>query len=158
MQFQSRGKDSSKSSKKNKESKDGAASPSSGTRDATQSPSATPSSSTSALVNDIRNKPLPPNNAGFVQGEHGSITSQQPPQLPALGTQTSTPDRLSGSSSQNGGGTPTRHGSLPPTVVVSPSPMVSALHLAAFASFALPPGLLPLLFYTFPFTSLTLAA
>ncbi|SPN98966.1 related to B56-delta regulatory subunit of protein phosphatase 2A [Cephalotrichum gorgonifer] len=126
LPFQSRGKDSSKSSKKNKESKDGAASPSSQSRDQNQSPALTPSSSSSTLVNDSRNKPLPPNNAGFPPSEHGSITSQQPPQLPALGSQTSPPDRLAGSSAQNGGGTPTRIGSLPPTVIVSPSPMQHA--------------------------------
>ncbi|KAK8032433.1 hypothetical protein PG990_002167 [Apiospora arundinis] len=63
----SRGKSDSKSSKKNKDSKDGTASPSGSSRE-TQSPVLTPTSSTSTL-NDIRNKPLPPNNT---TADHGS--------------------------------------------------------------------------------------
>ncbi|KEZ39096.1 Protein phosphatase 2A regulatory B subunit [Scedosporium apiospermum] len=115
----SRGKDPNKSSKKNKEPKDGTASPAS-SRDSNQSPVQTPSSSTSTL-NDIRNKPLPPSNAGFRPGDHNAA-NQQAPQLPALGVQSS-PDRLAGSAATNGQGTPSRHGALPPTVIVSPSPM-----------------------------------
>jgi serine/threonine-protein phosphatase 2A regulatory subunit B' len=95
----------------------------SGGRDANQSPAVTPSSSSSTLANDIRNKPLPPNNAGFLSNEHGSGAGQQSAQLSALGSQGNTPDRL-GASAQNGSSTPNRLGSIPPTVVVSPSPMV----------------------------------
>lgn len=127
----SRGKDSNKSSKKNKEPKDGTASPAS-SRDSNQSPVQTPSSSTSTL-NDIRNKPLPPSNAGFRPGDHNA-SNQQAPQLPALGVQSS-PDRLAGSSATNGQGTPSRHGALPPTVIVSPSPMVGS----TFQSFPVAP-------------------
>ncbi|KAF7534985.1 hypothetical protein G7054_g5789 [Neopestalotiopsis clavispora] len=108
-----RGKSDSKSSKKNKDSKDGTASPSSGSRES-QSPNLTPSSSTSTL-NDIRNKPLPPNNRGDTgnAGQTGSPSGQ------------GTADRFgnlgSSQGSPNGSATPSRHGSLPPTVVISPS-------------------------------------
>ncbi|XWX00351.1 hypothetical protein V2A60_008371 [Cordyceps javanica] len=94
----SRGKDSTKSSKKNKDTKDGTASPSS--RDtSTQSPTLTPTSSTTA-VNDIRNKPLPPNSTdGLSQGAGGD-------RFGAMGA----------NSSPNG------NSRMPPTVVISPTP------------------------------------
>ncbi|KAI1334775.1 phosphatase 2A regulatory B subunit-domain-containing protein [Xylariaceae sp. FL0016] len=107
----SRGKSGDgKSSKKNKDSKEGTSSPSGGSRE-TQSPVLTPSSSTSTL-NDIRNKPLPPNNGGALGGDqaHGS---------PAPG-QGGGSDRF-GQQSPNGASTPSRLGTLPPTVVISPS-------------------------------------
>ncbi|KAG6272805.1 Serine/threonine-protein phosphatase 2A 56 kDa regulatory subunit delta isoform [Claviceps purpurea] len=108
-----RGKDVSKSSKKNKESKDGTSSPSS--RDSTtQSPVLTPNSSSTTL-NDIRNKPLP-SSAGH--GDHGSSNQSSNPGQPG----STPPDRfgpMAGSSSPNGGNTVPR---LPPTVVISPTP------------------------------------
>ncbi|KAF4412013.1 Serine/threonine-protein phosphatase 2A regulatory subunit delta isoform [Colletotrichum fructicola] len=93
----SRGKDKDPNKpKKNKDSKDGTASPSSvgSGRDANQSPNPTPSSSTTNL-SDSRNKPLPPNNAGAHGGE---------------------PNQPSPLSNQQA-----RHGTLPPTVIISPS-------------------------------------
>ncbi|KAI0408053.1 protein phosphatase 2A regulatory B subunit [Xylaria palmicola] len=115
----SRGKSDSKSSKKNKDSKDGTASPSSGASRETQSPNLTPSSSTSTL-NDPRMKPLPPNNAASMGGDpahgQGSLGS------PAGASNVS--DRFGGLGSQqspNGAVTPSRHSTLPPTVVISPS-------------------------------------
>ena len=114
----SRGKDSSKSSKKNKDSKDGTASPSS--RDSSnQSPVLTPSSSTSTL-NDIRNKPLPPNNAGG--SDHSGAS--QPSNLSNVSQPGVTPDRfgaVGGASSPNGSSASAR---LPPTVIISPTPGV----------------------------------
>ncbi|OAA38445.1 serine/threonine protein phosphatase 2A [Beauveria brongniartii RCEF 3172] len=94
----SRGKDSTKSSKKNKDNKDGTASPSA--RDpSTQSPTLTPTSSTTA-VNDIRNKPLPPNSTDSLgQGAGGD-------RFGAMGA----------NSSPNG------NSRMPPTVVISPTP------------------------------------
>lgn len=126
----SRAKDPNKASKsKNKESKDGTSSPSQsmGSREAAQSPVATPSSSTTAL-NDSRNKPLPPNDGGLANATHssaalqpqsGSINSLNPGQN-TLGA----PDRfnaMGGSPSAGGPGTPNRHGQLPPSVIISPS-------------------------------------
>ncbi|KAF6819138.1 Serine/threonine-protein phosphatase 2A 56 kDa regulatory subunit delta isoform [Colletotrichum sojae] len=117
----SRGKDPNKS-KKNKDSKDGTASPSSvgSGRDAAQSPNPTPSSSTTNL-SDSRNKPLPPNNGGAHGGDYGS--GNQP--SPLSNQQGAVPDRYSsvGGAAQgaNGGGSPARHGTLPPTVIISPS-------------------------------------
>jgi serine/threonine-protein phosphatase 2A regulatory subunit B' len=76
----------------------------------------TPSSSTSTL-NDIRNKPLPPNNA-----DHAALAAQG--QLGNTGANPGAPDRFNtGGPGQgaNGGGTPVRHGPLPPTVIISPS-------------------------------------
>ncbi|KAJ1329619.1 serine/threonine-protein phosphatase 2A regulatory subunit B' [Microdochium nivale] len=101
----SRGKSDGKSSKKNKDSKDGTASPSSG-RD-TQSPVQTPSSSTSNL-NDSRNKPLPPS-SGLGGDQYGA-------QGQAAGADTFGPmtSPISSSSPRHGG-------PLPPTVVISPS-------------------------------------
>ncbi|KAI0881112.1 protein phosphatase 2A regulatory B subunit [Annulohypoxylon maeteangense] len=117
----SRGKGDSKSSKKNKDAKDGTASPSSSGSRENQSPVLTPSSSTSTL-NDIRNKPLPPNNAGTHGGDHSNPTLQgQAGQAPGQGA---APDRFGNLGSQqapNGAATPSRHGTLPPTVVISPS-------------------------------------
>ncbi|KAI1800563.1 protein phosphatase 2A regulatory B subunit [Daldinia bambusicola] len=114
----SRGKDN-KSTKKNKDSKDGTASPSSSGSRETQSPVLTPSSSTSTL-NDIRNKPLPPNNAGTHGGDHGGSALQgQAGQAPGAG-----PDRFGNVGAQqspNGAATPRHGGTLPPTVVISPS-------------------------------------
>ncbi|KAI8958532.1 protein phosphatase 2A regulatory B subunit [Daldinia sp. FL1419] len=114
----SRGKDN-KSTKKNKDSKDGTASPSSSGSRETQSPVLTPSSSTSTL-NDIRNKPLPPNNAGTHGGDHGG------PALQGQAGQASgaVPDRFGNVGAQqspNGAATPRHGGTLPPTVVISPS-------------------------------------
>ncbi|KAK5993940.1 PP2A B subunit isoform B'-delta [Cladobotryum mycophilum] len=109
----SRGKDTSKSSKKNKDSKDGTSSPSS--RDSSnQSPVLTPSSSSSTL-NDVRNKPLPPNTAGH-GGDHGA---NQPSNL--SNTQQGVPDRFGslGSNAGPNGGNPN---SRMPTVVISPTP------------------------------------
>ncbi|EAQ85988.1 hypothetical protein CHGG_07241 [Chaetomium globosum CBS 148.51] len=111
----SRGKDS-KSSKKNKDSKDGTASPNAAATN--QSPVLTPSSSTSTL-NDIRNKPLPTNSASHV--DHAALAAQA--QL-NNGGNAALPDRFNtGGPGQgaNGGGTPARHGPLPPTVIISPS-------------------------------------
>ncbi|EOO01523.1 putative serine threonine protein phosphatase 2a protein [Phaeoacremonium minimum UCRPA7] len=118
----SRGKDPSKSSKKNKDSKDGTASPNSigSSRDSNQSPVLTPSSSSSNL-NDIRNKPLPPNNAAGLDnpglgGQNAQLGAGQNPGVPDRYT------GLGGSpQSSNGGSTPNRHGTLPPTVIISPS-------------------------------------
>ncbi|KAG7113683.1 Serine/threonine-protein phosphatase 2A 56 kDa regulatory subunit like [Verticillium longisporum] len=110
----SRGKDPNKP-KKSKDSKDGAASPSSvgSGRDANQSPVLTPSSSTSTL-NDIRNKPLPSGTAT----DHGA--PNQP--SPLSNQQTAGQDRFGGTSqASNGNGTPSRLGALPPSVVISPS-------------------------------------
>ncbi|TQN75039.1 Serine/threonine-protein phosphatase 2A 56 kDa regulatory subunit delta isoform [Colletotrichum shisoi] len=116
----SRGKDPNKP-KKNKDSKDGTASPSSvgSGRDANQSPNPTPSSSTTNLA-DSRNKPLPPNNAGAHPGDHG--TANQP--SPLSNQQGAVPDRYSSAGAAqgaNGEGSPARHGTLPPTVIISPS-------------------------------------
>ncbi|TAQ89742.1 hypothetical protein B7494_g1944 [Chlorociboria aeruginascens] len=118
----SRAKDPNKSSKsKNKESKDGTSSPSQSSSRQTQSPVATPSSSTTAL-NDLRNKPLPPNDAAVAHGspalqpQSGSINPLSPNQVATA------PDRFNamGSTSPNAGG-PNRHGQLPPSVIISPS-------------------------------------
>lgn len=116
----SRGKDSSKSSKK-KDSKDGTASPNGGSA-SQNSPTITPSSSTSTL-NDIRNKPLPPNSTGANEGGAGAagqsplsnMTSAQGGAFGGLGAS---------AQSANGSGTPQR-GGLPPTVIISPSAPVS---------------------------------
>ncbi len=122
----SRGKDSSKSSKKNKDSKDGTASPNAAARDANQSPVLTPSSSTSTL-NDPRNKPLPPNNAAHA--DHAALAAQA--QLGNAGAAPGIPDRFGGGGvagqpqGANGGSTPARLGPLPPTVIISPSAPVS---------------------------------
>ncbi|KAL2167155.1 hypothetical protein VTG60DRAFT_1645 [Thermothelomyces hinnuleus] len=116
----SRGKDSSKSSKKNKDSKDGTASPNAAARDSNQSPVLTPSSSTSTL-NDVRNKPLPPNTAA-AHADHASLAAQA--QLGNTGANPPGPERFgTGVPGQgaNGAGTPARHGALPPTVIISPS-------------------------------------
>ncbi|KAK1718411.1 protein phosphatase 2A regulatory B subunit [Colletotrichum lupini] len=111
----SRGKDPNKP-KKNKDAKDGTASPggAGSGRDANQSPNPTPSSSTTNLA-DARNKPLPPNNAG---GEHGTANQPSP-----LSNQQGA-DRFSSAGAAqgaNGAGSPGRHGTLPPTVIISPS-------------------------------------
>ncbi|KAI1129476.1 protein phosphatase 2A regulatory B subunit [Nemania abortiva] len=116
----SRGKSDSKSSKKNKDSKDGTSSPSSTAGRETQSPNLTPSSSTSTL-NDPRMKPLPPNNGGSM-GVDPAMQSQGPHGSPAGSGSAS--DRFGSMGSQqppNGAATPSRHGTLPPTVVISPS-------------------------------------
>ncbi|KAJ4424558.1 serine/threonine-protein phosphatase 2A 56 kDa regulatory subunit delta isoform [Gnomoniopsis sp. IMI 355080] len=111
----SRNKDSSKSSKK-KDSKDGTASPGSTSQN---SPTNTPSSSTSTL-NDIRNKPLPPNSAGTNDGGAGAA-GQSP-----LSNMTSAPGSgafggLGGSSQSANGAGAQQRGGLPPTVIISPS-------------------------------------
>ncbi|KAK4250701.1 phosphatase 2A regulatory B subunit-domain-containing protein [Corynascus novoguineensis] len=116
----SRGKDSSKSSKKNKDSKDGTASPNAAARESNQSPVVTPSSSTSTL-NDIRNKPLPPNTTA-AHPDHAALAAQA--QLGNANASPAGPDRFgAGVPGQgiNGAGTPVRHGALPPTVIISPS-------------------------------------
>ncbi|PSS00792.1 phosphatase 2A regulatory B subunit-domain-containing protein [Coniella lustricola] len=104
----SRGKDSSKNSKK-KDSKDGSASP------GQNSPNITPSSSTSTL-NDIRNKPLPPNSAG--KNEGAGVAGQSP-----LSNMTSAQGAFTGAdgSSQAANGGAAQRGGLPPTVIISPS-------------------------------------
>ncbi|KAK3325280.1 phosphatase 2A regulatory B subunit-domain-containing protein [Apodospora peruviana] len=118
----SRGKDPNKGSKK-KDGKEGTSSPNSGgaSREANQSPVLTPSSSTSTL-NDIRNKPLPPNNVAL--GEHGNATIPGQAQA-SSGQNPGVPDRFSsiGGSPQgaNGGAPSSRLGPLPPTVIISPS-------------------------------------
>ncbi|KAI8625194.1 protein phosphatase 2A regulatory B subunit [Xylariaceae sp. FL1651] len=117
----SRGKSDSKSSKKNKDSKDGTASPSSSATRETQSPVLTPTSSTSTL-NDLRMKPLPPNNGGVIGGDP-TMQGPGPHGSPAAGPGGGQ-DRFGGLGSQqspNGAATPSRHSILPPTVVVSPS-------------------------------------
>ncbi|KAI1818109.1 protein phosphatase 2A regulatory B subunit [Poronia punctata] len=112
----SRGK--SDKPKKNKDSKDGTSSPSSsGNRD-NQSPNLTPTSSTSTL-NDPRNKPLPQNSSG-PGGSDPAIQSPGAHGSPALGPNNGQ-DRVGGQQSSNGALTPSRHGTLPPTVVISPS-------------------------------------
>ncbi|KAL7823781.1 putative B56-delta regulatory subunit of protein phosphatase 2A [Trichoderma gracile] len=110
----SRGKDATKSSKKNKDSKDGTSSPSS--RDSNQSPNLTPSSSTSTL-NDLRNKPLPQNTGHG--GDHGGANQSSGP---AGGSQQSLADRFAslGSSASPNGANAAGRG--PPTVVISPTP------------------------------------
>ncbi|KAF4120685.1 serine/threonine-protein phosphatase 2A regulatory subunit B' [Geosmithia morbida] len=109
----SRGKDPSKSSKKNKDTKDGTASPS---RDSSnQSPVLTPSSSTSTL-NDGRSKNTP----GNPTGSGGDHAAGQPSNLSNVVQQGSLPDRFpgGGSSSPNGGDRG------PPSVIISPTPGV----------------------------------
>ncbi|KAK7731711.1 serine/threonine-protein phosphatase 2A 56 kDa regulatory subunit delta isoform [Cytospora paraplurivora] len=107
----SRGKDPNKTSKK-KDSKDGTASPN---RDPqSQSPAVTPSSS-SSTVNDIRNKPLPPNNAGAHGQEQGAVG---PSPLGNMGSASGSGSF--GESTQSANGTQ-RGGALPPTVIISPS-------------------------------------
>ncbi|KAG6356665.1 hypothetical protein INS49_014539 [Diaporthe citri] len=114
----SRGKDSSKSSKK-KDSKDGTASPNStASRDASnQSPTITPSSSASNLP-DTRNKPLPPNSAG-AHGQEQGIPGQSP--LSNMSSASGSGSFGGSPQAANGGGTPQRSGGLPPTVIISPS-------------------------------------
>ena len=113
-----RGKDASKSSKKNKDNKDGTASPNASARDSNQSPVLTPSSSTSTL-NDIRNKPLPPNNAAHA--DHAA-------QVGNAGANAGV-DRFPGQPQGANGSTPARHGPLPPTVIISPSAPVRPNHI-----------------------------
>ncbi|KAF3770983.1 hypothetical protein M406DRAFT_344429 [Cryphonectria parasitica EP155] len=110
----SRGKDSNKSSKK-KDSKDGTASPNSGSA-SQNSPTITPSSSTSTL-NDIRNKPLPPNSVGTNEGGAGAA-GQSP-----LSNMTSAQGAgaFGGGSPQPANGAAPQRGTLPPTVIISPS-------------------------------------
>ncbi|POS73125.1 protein phosphatase 2A regulatory B subunit [Diaporthe helianthi] len=114
----SRGKDSSKSSKK-KDSKDGTASPnSSASKDGSnQSPTTTPSSSASNLP-DTRNKPLPPNSAG-AHGQEQGIPGQSP--LSSMSSASGSGSFGVSAQAANGGGTPQRAGGLPPTVIISPS-------------------------------------
>ncbi|TVY73450.1 Serine/threonine-protein phosphatase 2A 56 kDa regulatory subunit delta isoform [Lachnellula suecica] len=121
----SRAKDPSKSSKsKNKESKDGTSSPSpsNASRDAGQSPVATPSSSTTTLT-DPRNKPLPPGDGGAANA--ASSPAPQSGSSNSLNPAMAAPDRFNamggGSPSAGGPGTPNRHGQLPPSVIISPS-------------------------------------
>lgn len=130
----SRGKDN-KSSKKNKDSKDGTASPNAAATN--QSPVVTPSSSTSTL-NDIRNKPLPPNSVSHA--DHAALVAQA--QLGNNGANAGGQDRFNtGGPGQgaNGGGTPARHGPLPPTVIISPSAPVRLTILLAFVWTVLTP-------------------
>ncbi|PHH49096.1 Serine/threonine-protein phosphatase 2A 56 kDa regulatory subunit delta isoform [Ceratocystis fimbriata CBS 114723] len=110
----SRGKDPSKSSKKNKDAKDGAVSPSSSTRDVSQSPNVTPSSSTTNLA-DTRSKQAVANTASGLNGDHGASSS---PAQNGAGQ-----SAYSGVQPANGATTTPRHMTAPPTVVVSPSPM-----------------------------------
>ncbi|KAI9898709.1 hypothetical protein N3K66_007069 [Trichothecium roseum] len=107
----SRNKDPNKSSKKNKEPKDGTASPSS--RDGSNnSPVLTPSSSTSTL-NDGRNKNAAGNASGH--GDHGG----QPSNLSNVVQPDSLPDRFG---SSGGANSPSSNGRQPPSVVISPTP------------------------------------
>ncbi|KAG9250242.1 phosphatase 2A regulatory B subunit-domain-containing protein [Emericellopsis atlantica] len=112
----SRGKDPSKSSKKNKDSKDGTASPSS--RDSNnQSPNLTPSSSSSNLT-DSRNKNAP----GGAAGAGGDHAAGQPSNLSNIVQSGSVADRFGpsgGANSPNGGSANSR---TPPSVVVSQTP------------------------------------
>lgn len=111
----SRTKDPNKSKSKKGDSKDGTSSPSqSNSREAGQSPAVTPSSSSTTL-NDLRNKPLPPND-----GTSSAGPTAQPPLNTALNTM-STPDRFNTGGGSPGPATPNRHGALPPSVVISPS-------------------------------------
>ncbi|ESZ94359.1 serine/threonine-protein phosphatase 2a [Sclerotinia borealis F-4128] len=112
----SRTKDPNKSKSKKGDSKDGTSSPSqSSSREAGQSPAVTPSSSSTAL-NDLRNKPLPPND-----GTSSSASpAAQPPLNPAPSTMPA-PDRFNTGGGSPSPGTPNRHGALPPSVVISPS-------------------------------------
>ncbi|PQE15872.1 phosphatase 2A regulatory B subunit protein [Rutstroemia sp. NJR-2017a BVV2] len=113
----SRTKDPNKSKSKNKESKDGTSSPSqSNSQNAAQSPAVTPSSSSTTL-NDLRNKPLPPND-GAASNSAGSAAQSQ--QNSTLNT-TVAPDRFNTGGGSPSPGTPNRHGALPPSVVISPS-------------------------------------
>ncbi|PQE03183.1 phosphatase 2A regulatory B subunit protein [Rutstroemia sp. NJR-2017a BBW] len=113
----SRTKDPNKSKSKNKESKDGTSSPSqSNSQNAAQSPAVTPSSSSTTL-NDLRNKPLPPND-GAASNSAGSAAQSQ--QNSALNT-TVAQDRFNTGGGSPSPGTPNRHGALPPSVVISPS-------------------------------------
>jgi serine/threonine-protein phosphatase 2A regulatory subunit B' len=124
----SRAKDPNKSSKsKNKESKDGTSSPAGSSREAAQSPVATPSSSTSTLV-DPRNKPLPPNDPGAANAASGPALQPQAGPMSSLNPahpNMAAPDRFAsvGGSAPSAGvpGTPSRHGQLPPSVIISPS-------------------------------------
>ncbi|KKA28613.1 hypothetical protein TD95_005107 [Thielaviopsis punctulata] len=111
----SRGKDPNKSSKKNKDSKDGAVSPSPSSRDLSQSPNATPSSSTTNLA-DTRNKPASSSNGGATLGADLAAAGQ--PNQAGAGQ-----PAFTGAQAANGTSTPSRHMAAPPTVVVSPSPM-----------------------------------
>ncbi|QSZ32891.1 hypothetical protein DSL72_002472 [Monilinia vaccinii-corymbosi] len=112
----SRTKDPNKSKSKKGESKDGTSSPSqSNSREAGQSPAVTPSSSSTTL-NDLRNKPLPPNDST----PNSTGPAAQAPLNPALNAM-SAPDRFNTGGGSPSPGTPNRHGSLPPSVVISPS-------------------------------------
>ncbi|KAF5870753.1 putative serine threonine protein phosphatase 2a protein [Botrytis fragariae] len=113
----SRSKDPNKTkSKKGESSKDGTSSPSqSNSQGAGQSPAVTPSSSSTTL-NDLRNKPLPPND-----GTSSSGVVVQPPLNPAALGAMSAPDRFNTGGGSPSPGTPNRHGALPPSVVISPS-------------------------------------
>ncbi|PQE29741.1 phosphatase 2A regulatory B subunit protein [Rutstroemia sp. NJR-2017a WRK4] len=113
----SRTKDPNKSKSKNKESKDGTSSPSqSNSQNAAQSPAVTPSSSSTTL-NDLRNKPLPPNDGAASNSAGSAAQSQQNPTLNTMVAQ----DRFNTGGGSPSPGTPNRHGALPPSVVISPS-------------------------------------
>ncbi|KAH7318184.1 phosphatase 2A regulatory B subunit-domain-containing protein [Stachybotrys elegans] len=113
----SRGRgDQTKGNKKNKDNKDGTASPSS--RDSNQSPTLTPTSSSSNLT-DGRNKSLP-SNAGGHGGDHGA--PGQPAGLTNAAQPGEASDRFGGmgnAASPKGSSSNPR---LPPTVVISPTP------------------------------------
>jgi hypothetical protein len=97
----------------------------------------TPSSSTSTL-NDIRNKPLPPNSVSHA--DHAALLAQA--QAGNNGANAGGQDRFNtGGPGQgaNGGGTPARHGPLPPTVIISPSAPVRLDILLAFVWTVLTP-------------------
>ncbi|TGO53119.1 hypothetical protein BOTNAR_0304g00130 [Botryotinia narcissicola] len=113
----SRSKDPNKTkSKKGESSKDGTSSPSqSNSQGAGQSPAVTTSSSSTTL-NDLRNKPLPPND-----GTSSSGVVEQPPLNPAALGAMSAPDRFNTGGGSPSPRTPNRHGALPPSVVISPS-------------------------------------
>ncbi|KAI9722970.1 MAG: Serine/threonine-protein phosphatase 2A 56 kDa regulatory subunit delta isoform [Candelaria pacifica] len=133
----SRAKDSNKGSKK-KDSSSGSSSPShgasaSGPSNHSQSPAssnhATPTSSQTALINDPRNKPLPPGENGPGPAGHTNSVLPSQPGLPSALTPgqqfLSQQSNISGVGAPvgvGGPGTPTRQGqALAPSVVISPS-------------------------------------
>ncbi|MCJ1233167.1 Serine/threonine-protein phosphatase 2A 56 kDa regulatory subunit delta isoform [Varicellaria rhodocarpa] len=152
----SRAKDSSKSSKSRKDSNSGTASPSQSSGSITighaQSPVSsnhgTPTSSTTTL-NDMRNKPLPPEENGSISNRHGNSLHASPQGTPngiPRGESPFVPSQpliggLALPGSNGGPGTPTRSGQLlAPSVIISPS----APHIPPPGAAETMPGDLPL--------------